>query len=243
MFTELPAVVLGGGELMPEQCLLCDRRQSHQQLCESRVLRDGQTLFREGSDADHVYLVLGGTLRLSIMLPDGREQVCSFAMADSLVGLDGLALQHYGTTARALGDVRICCIAYPRLTRAMANSATVQQAFNSMMSAEVVRNRNHLVILALQSAQARVAAFVLQQYARRKALGWPELEFTLAMPRGDIASFLGLTIESVSRAFSAFQRQGLFRADGRMISEIDIEGLRKACMAGGSTKPAADPVQ
>jgi CRP/FNR family transcriptional regulator len=165
--------------------------------------------------------VLGGTVRQSILLTDGREQVCSFAMADSLLGLDGLALRHYGTTALALGDARVCCIAYPRLTQAMSSDATMQLAFNSMMSAEVVRNRQQLVTLALQGAQ----------YARRKAMGWPEREFTLAMPRGDIASYLGLTIESVSRAFSAFQREGLFRAEGRMLSEIDVEGLEKVCTA------------
>jgi CRP/FNR family transcriptional regulator len=184
-------------------------------MCEARVLHDGQALFREGETADHVFMVLGGTVRQSILLTDGREQVCSFAMADSLLGL----------------DARVCCIAYPRLTQAMSSDATMQLAFNSMMSAEVVRNRQQLVTLALQGAQSRVAAFVLQQYARRKAMGWPEREFTLAMPRGDIASYLGLTIESVSRAFSAFQREGLFRAEGRMLSEIDVEGLEKVCTA------------
>lgn len=209
-------------------------------MCETRVLRDGQALFREGETADHMFMVVGGTLRQSILLTDGREQVCSFAMADSLLGLDGLALRHYGTTALALGDARVCCLAYPRLTQAMSGDATLQLAFYSMMSAEVVRNRQQLVTLALHGAQARVASFLLQQYTRRKSMGWPEREFTLAMPRGDIASYLGLTIESVSRAFSAFQREGVFRADGRMLSGIDVEGLEKVCAGASTGRPRSN---
>ena len=194
-----------------------------------RRVAAGDTLFNEGDRFNFVYAVRTGTFKSSLMLADGREQVSGFHMAGELMGLDGVASGKHASTATALEDTEVCAIPYASLSELAATGGSdMQQMVMRLMSREIVREHSLMLLLGSMTADERLAAFLLNLSQRMKARGFSPREFHLRMSRAEIGSYLGLKLETVSRSFSAFQRQGLLVVDKRHIRITDIEGLNRA---------------
>jgi CRP/FNR family transcriptional regulator, anaerobic regulatory protein len=134
----------------------------------------------------------------------------------------------HASSATALEDSEICAIPYVHLTEMIAGSASMQHAVSRLMSQEIVREHSLMLLLGSMNADERLAAFLLNLSQRLKTLGYSAREFHLRMSRAEIGSYLGMTLETVSRTFSAFQHQGLLEVDKRFIRIIDLDGLRGA---------------
>ncbi|WP_332813984.1 fumarate/nitrate reduction transcriptional regulator Fnr [Ramlibacter sp.] len=193
-----------------------------------RKVKAGQTLYRQGDAFHYIYAVRSGTFKSSLMLPDGREQVTGFHMAGELMGLDGLAQGHHASSATALEDAEICSIPYAQLAELSSASMNLQMVVSRLMSREIVREHNLMVLLGSMNAEERLAAFLLNISQRMKARGYSPHEFHLRMTRAEIGSYLGMKLETVSRTFSAFQQQGLLEVDKRHIRILDLAGLTRA---------------
>ena len=193
-----------------------------------RKVKAGQTLFHEGRDFEFIYAVRHGTFKSSLMLADGREQVSGFHFAGELMGLDGVAHGRHASSATALEDGEICAIPYAHLTEMTAGSSSMQHAVSRLMSQEIVREHSLMLLLGSMNADERLAAFLLNLSQRLKALGYSAREFHLRMTRAEIGSYLGMTLETVSRTFSSFQQRALLEVDKRYIRIVDLEGLRRA---------------
>ncbi|WBY02476.1 fumarate/nitrate reduction transcriptional regulator Fnr [Ramlibacter tataouinensis] len=193
-----------------------------------RKVKAGQALYRQGDGFHYIYAVRSGTFKSSLMLPDGREQVTGFHMAGELMGLDGLAQGQHASSATALEDAEICSIPYAQLAELSTASMNLQMVVSRLMSREIVREHNLMVLLGSMNAEERLAAFLLNISQRMKARGYSPHEFHLRMTRAEIGSYLGMKLETVSRTFSAFQQQGLLEVDKRHIRILDIAGLTRA---------------
>ena len=192
-----------------------------------RVLA-GQTLYREGDKFQFIYAVRAGTLKSSLMLADGREQVSGFHIAGELVGLDGAAQGHHASATMALEDTDICAIPYTHLTDLAANtSGNMQHVITRLMSREILREHSLMMLLGSMNAEERLAAFLLNLSQRYAARGYSASEFHLRMSRAEIGSYLGMKLETVSRTFSSFQQNRLMEVDKRHVRIIDMEGLRR----------------
>ena len=192
-----------------------------------RKVKAGQTLYREGDKFQYIYAVRSGTLKSSLMLADGREQVSGFHIAGELVGLDGVAQGRHASATMALEDTEICAIPYTHLTDLAGGTASMQHTVSRMMSREILREHSLMMLLGSMSADERLAAFLLNLSQRFAARGYSEREFHLRMSRAEIGSYLGLKLETVSRTFSAFQQQRLLEVDKRHVRITDIEGLKR----------------
>lgn len=193
-----------------------------------RRVKVGQTLYREGDRFQFIYAVRSGTFKSSLMLADGREQISGFYMAGELMGLDGVANGAHASSATALEDTEVCAIPYAHLTELSAGNPGMQHQFSRMMSREIVREHSLMVLLGSMNAEERLAAFLLNLSQRLNARGYSATEFHLRMSRAEIGSYLGMTLETVSRTFSTFQQQRLLEVDKRHIRVIDLEGLTRA---------------
>jgi CRP/FNR family transcriptional regulator len=188
----------------------------------------GQTLYREGDKFQFIYAVRAGTLKSSLMLADGREQVSGFHIAGELVGLDGAAQGYHASATMALEDTDICAIPYSHLTDLAANaSGSMQHVITRLMSREILREHSLMMLLGSMNAEERLAAFLVNLSQRYAARGYSEREFHLRMSRAEIGSYLGMKLETVSRTFSAFQQQRLMEVDKRHVRIIDMEGLKR----------------
>ena len=192
-----------------------------------RRIAAGDTLYREGDRFQYIYAVRSGTLKSSLALSDGREQVSGFHIAGELVGLDGVAQGRHASATMALEDTEVCAISYTALAELAISTSGMQHIVSRLMSREILREHTLMMLLGSMNAEERLAAFLLNLSQRYGARGYSEREFHLRMSRAEIGSYLGMKLETVSRTFSAFQAQGLMEVDKRHIRINDMEQLRR----------------
>jgi CRP/FNR family transcriptional regulator len=193
-----------------------------------RRVKEGQALYREGDRFQFIYAVRSGTFKSTLTLKDGREQVTGFQMAGELLGLDGLAAGKHASSAIALEDAEICAIPYAHLSELAATSSDLQHVISRLMSREIVREHNLMMLLGSMNAEERLAAFLLNISQRMKARGYSASEFHLRMSRAEIGSYLGMKLETVSRTFSGFAQQRLLEVDKKHVRIVDLQGLQQA---------------
>ena len=191
-------------------------------------IKAGQVLYAQGDPFQYIFAVRGGTLKSSLTLADGREQVSGFHIAGEQLGLDGVAQGRHGTTATALEDSEVCAIPYAHVAQMTVAGSGHEHLISRLMSREIVREHSLMMLLGSMNAVERLATFLLNLAARLKARGYSASEFHLRMTRAEIGSHLGMKIETVSRTFSAFQKQRLLQVNKRHIRILDLDGLTTA---------------
>lgn len=201
-----------------------------------RKVRRGDALFRAGDVFDSLYALRLGFLKSTLMSPDGREQVTGFHMAGELVGLDGIGTQKHHCDTVALEDTEVCVIPYDRIEEVSSAVPVMQSHFHKVMSREIVREHGVMLLLGSMHAEERLAAFLLNLSQRFEARGYSRSEFVLRMTRAEIGSFLGLKLETVSRALSRFAQDNLIEVNQKHLRIVDPEGLR-SIMAGQTPAP------
>jgi CRP/FNR family transcriptional regulator len=190
-----------------------------------RRVRADEVLYHQGSPFGFISAVRSGTFKSTLTLADGREQVMGFHISGELMGLDGVAQGAHASTSTALEDGEICAIPYAHLCELARDNAGIQLLVTRMMSRELVREHSLLLLLGSMNSEERLAAFLLNLSRRFKARGYSGSEFHLRMSRAEIGSYLGMTLETVSRTFSAFQHHGLLEVDKRHIRIVDLARL------------------
>jgi len=190
-------------------------------------IKRGDYLYRAGQDFDSIYAIRSGFFKTDVILEDGREQVTGFQMAGELLGLDGISAERHTCNAVALEDSEVCAIPFTRLESLSREIVTLQHHFHKVMSREIVRDHGVMMLLGTMRAEERLAAFLLNLSQRFTARGFSHAEFNLRMTREEIGSYLGLKLETVSRAFSRFQEEGLIAVQQKHIRILNIPGLKK----------------
>ena len=209
-----------------ELCLPCGITGADSDLFEEMVytrkrVRRGDALYRTGSDFDSLYAVRSGFFKSSVVLEDGRDQVTGFHMAGEIMGMDGIGTGSHAVDTTALEDSEVCVIPYSRLA-----DPGLQRQLHKVMSRELVRDQGVMMLLGTMRAEERLAAFLLNLSQRFMARGFSQHEFHLRMTREEIGSYLGLSLETVSRLFSRFQEDRHITVQQKHIRILDIPGLK-----------------
>ena len=170
------------------------------------------------------------------MLADGRRQVVDFAYPGDIIGLG--ALDTHATSAQATTKTRVRCIPTATLHDVAARNAGLSRKLYEALSHELLAAREHLFTVTQCTAAERLAAFLLALSRRNGRRGENPDEIVLPMTRTDIADFLGLTIETVSRTFSKFRADGLIELEHCiLVTLLDADGLAEAASgANGNSK-------
>jgi len=193
--------------------------------CKRRV-RQGECLFRSGAPFHDLFVVRAGMFKTILIDLEGREQVTGFQMAGELLGLDGIETEQCQSSAVALEDSEVWEIPFPHLEALCRQDRAMQRMFHRLMSREIQRDYLMMLLLASMSAEERLAAFLVNLSQRLTERGYSPVRFVLRMSRREIGSYLGLTLETVSRVFSRFQREGLIRAELKAVELKHLERLR-----------------
>jgi CRP/FNR family transcriptional regulator len=191
-----------------------------------RRIKRGDHLYRAGEPFDAIYAIRSGFFKTDVLLEDGRDQVTGFQMAGELLGLDGISTEHHTCNAIALEDSEICSIPFSRLESLSREIHNLQHHFHKVMSREIVRDHGVMMLLGTMRAEERLAAFLLNLSQRFTARGFSHAEFYLRMTREEIGSYLGLKLETVSRAFSKFQEEGYIAVQQKHIRILNVNGLK-----------------
>ena len=181
-----------------------------------RRVKKRQVVFHQGDACSAVYAVCSGTLKSTMGSADGAERIVGFPTPGDLLGLDGGAYGHYSTTTIALEDTQLCSVAPARFTTHSTTQA---------LGREVMRMQLLLLLMGSANADARLAHYLLNHARQLGRHGYSEQNFVLKMSRADLGSYLGLSLETVSRSFSALQRLDLLLVDNRSVRIADPVGL------------------
>lgn len=159
-----------------------------------------EEIFGEGEAADHLCRVVSGAVRTSRFSSDGRRQILAFHLPGDVFGIEPGGV--HSLSAEAVTETEISLIRRSLVESAAAQDAKAARALLELMSRQLISAREHALVLGRKGANERVAAFLLQLADRFRAHG----EISLPMSRADIADYLALTIETVSRAFTQMER-------------------------------------
>ena len=208
-----------------------------------RIVRAGDTIYQAGERFSTLYVVNSGFFKIVNTAADGREQVVGLHFKGDWLGFDGIARSQYGCDAIAMDTGEVWAIRYDALLLACAEAPQLLSVVHAEMSREISRDRDSLLSLCTLSADARVADFLRYWADALARRGLRTDQITLRMTRAEIGNYLGMTLESVSRALSRLSKAGviLFAEKGRREIRIPDVAALSAFIQGG--RPAAATVQ
>ena len=181
-------------------------------------LQAQQMLFHEGDEADSVFNITAGSIKIYKLLPNGRRQITGFLMPGDFLGLAAKSVYSY--SAEAITPVDVCKFARPRLDSLFAEFPQLEHRLFEIANDELVLAQDQMLLLGRKSAGEKIASFLVRLVERLESRGGKPNHVALTMTRGDIADYLGLTIETVSRTMSQFKKQGLIRQ--KSLTEIEL---------------------
>jgi CRP/FNR family transcriptional regulator len=192
-----------------------------------RRIDAGQYLYRAGQPFNALHLVAFGCLKTCELSEDGREQVTGFHMRGDLLGVESIGLARYACDVVALEDSEVWELPYPPMLTACVQVPALQARLTEALAAEIRRDRQWMLTLGTLGAESRVAAFLLDLAERHARIGLDANRFVLRMCRIDMASYLALKHETVSRVLSSLADAKLVEVHRRDVSILDAARLRQ----------------
>jgi CRP/FNR family transcriptional regulator, anaerobic regulatory protein len=197
-----------------------------------RRVRRGETLFRAGDAFDALFPIRLGFFKTRVTTDDGREQVTGFPMPGDILGFDAISIGRFQCDAIALEDAEVCVVPFEKLESLSREFTALQHQLHRVLSREIVRDQGVMLLLGTMRAEQRIATFLLNMSQRLEQRGFSAREFILRMTREEIGNFLGLKLETVSRAFSKLQDEGVISVEQKKLAIADKKRLRD--IAGAS---------
>jgi len=198
----------------------------------SAPIKRGELLFRQGEPLQGLYMLRAGTVKSSLDSTDGCEQVVAFHFPGDILGLDALAEGRHMSSAIALETVAFCSISYDRIMSLAGTAPSFCTALMRGAANRLVAAEQHALLLGQKSAPARLATFLLGLSHHFSVRGCSRDEFNLSMSRQDIANYLAVAVETISRLLTELQRQGAISVDRRFIRICAREVLEEMAYDG-----------
>ena len=179
-------------------------------MASSKNVRAGETLFWEDDLTEYAYFLTDGTMKAYKLLPNGRSQIVRFIAVEEIIASTCFDTHTYST--EALGDCTVLQLPKKRFDKLLSKDPVLIKSVASKLALELQQTQKQILLLGRMPAVERVSSFLLDIAERQNSQNEefePGFVIELPMARNDIADYLGLTIETVSRAFSKFRRDGL----------------------------------
>lgn len=199
-----------------------------------RPVERGERLFRAGDRLGAVYVARDGAFKTVSVHEDGDEQVVGFHLPGDLMGLDALGTGAHRCEAIALTTANVCEVPFEDLGGIAAQVPGLQHQLMRVIGQSVDRDQDHMDMLAKRQASERIALFLHGLGERYRHIGQSATQFKLPMSREDIARFLGLALETVSRGFTRLQEDDVIAVVGRRVEVVDLAELERLAHGGDS---------
>jgi CRP/FNR family transcriptional regulator len=214
-------------------CLPCgltgrDMARAEEAVYTRKPVKRGDGLYFSGDPFVSLYALRSGFFKTTLTLDDGRDQVVAFHMSGDMLGMDSIGTDTHESAAIALEDSEVCVIPYTLLQQLTRDIPQLNTQFHKVMSRELVREYGVIMLLGSMRAEERVVAFLLNLAQRFEERGYSKSTFLLRMSREEIGSYLGLQLETVSRAFSRLQECGSLSVQQRHIEILNFDGFSRA---------------
>ncbi len=192
-----------------------------------RPVAQGDRLFRLGEPMAALYVAREGAFKTVSISEEGEEQVVGFHLPGELIGLDALGDGMHRCEAVALSGADVCEVPFEQLSEVARQLPGLQQQLLRIIGQSVGRDHDHMSMLVRRQAGERIALFLHGLSERYRNIGQSGEQFKLPMSRDDIAHYLGLALETVSRGFTKLQENGVIEVSGRRVDILDHAELRR----------------
>jgi CRP/FNR family transcriptional regulator len=189
-----------------------------------KPLQRGERLFQSGDVFHSVYIVHSGSVKITIESSDGEQQITGFYFPGDLVGVDGFENSSHVYTVETLETSSFCEISVKQFEAAAKKIPLLQQQFFKLISREIRHEQELMLLLGRMDSRRRLASFLVAMSSQLQAQGYSSHSINLSMTRHDIANYLGLAIETVSRLLTTFQNNDVLDV---MRRNITIKDQRK----------------
>lgn len=190
-----------------------------------RPLERGQHLYVSGARFQSLYVVRSGSFKTTLETNSGEQQILGFHLPGEFIGFDAMSEDVHRCSAEALERASVCEVPYAALDSVAAQSAPLRRQLMRIVSQQVLKDQEHLLMMGRRQAQERLAIFLRSQSERYRDLGRPADMLDLPMSRHELANYLGLVVETVSRLFTRFQELNVLEVNRRQIRILDFARL------------------
>ncbi|MBK7043905.1 MAG: helix-turn-helix domain-containing protein [Rhodanobacteraceae bacterium] len=190
-----------------------------------RPLNRGDLLFASGTRFQSLFVVRSGSFKTTLEMNSGEQQVLGFHLPGEILGFDALSDDVHRCSAEALERASVCDAPFAQIDEFAANVPGLRRQLLRIASREVVKDHEHLMMMGRRQAQERLAIFLRSLSQRYRNLQRaPEL-LELPMSRHELANYLGLVVETVSRMFTRFEELGVLRVNRKQIRIVNFARL------------------
>lgn len=191
-----------------------------------RPMQSEQHLYHQGDNCQNLYVVKSGSFRSYTVSSDGMEQTIGFYLPGDLMGLDALNDGNNGCSVQALETATVCEVPLAPFLRICNKSTYLQSQLFQRIGKQIALDYNRIALLAQCSAIEKTANFLYMVSSRYGSLGYSNTQLKLSMTRRDIANFLGLTIETLSRQFAMLNKMHIINIEQRWVQIKNMEALK-----------------
>jgi CRP/FNR family transcriptional regulator len=192
-----------------------------------KPLHKNDKLVSSGDPFNSLYAVRSGSFKSYVSDKDGMEQIIGFHFPGDIIGFDALKDNRHNSYAQALETAMVCELPYNTLDEMSVRFPKLRQQIMRFMSAEIKHDHDLMMLLSKRSAEERLLHFLTHLSQRFEERGFSAKQFNLSMTRNEIGNYLGLTVETISRLLTRFQKEQLIQVDGKLITIIDFEGVKQ----------------
>jgi CRP/FNR family transcriptional regulator, anaerobic regulatory protein len=197
-------------------------------IARGRPFEKGEMLFRQGEPFGSLFALRSGCVKTFSVTDSGEEQITGFYLPGELIGLSGIDTDIYPVNAIAIETTTVCEIPYPKFEGLTDEIPELKRQLIGSLSKTIRRDMQMMLLLSQKDAEARIANFLLDLSTRIQRRGYSADFIYLAMSRNEIANYLGLAVETVSRIFSRLQKSKAIDVNARAVEILDVDALTKA---------------
>ncbi|NVK56727.1 MAG: fumarate/nitrate reduction transcriptional regulator Fnr [Alteromonadaceae bacterium] len=192
-----------------------------------KPLHKNDKLVKAGDSFHSLYAVRSGSFKSFVTSKDGEEQIIGFHFPGDIIGFDALRESTHPSYTQALETAMVCELPYDTLDQMSVQLPKLRHQIMSFMSAEIKHDHDLMMLLNKRTAEERLIYFLAHLSKRFEDRGFSPKQFNLSMTRNEIGNYLGLTVETISRLLTRFQKENIIEVDGKLITIIDFEAMDK----------------
>lgn len=184
-----------------------------------------EALYKTGDPFSSLYAIRSGSFKTLIEYSNGQSQITGFFYRDEVLGLDALNNKAHASYAIAMEDSEVCLLAVKDIEHMLEEFTEIREVMVGLVGSEISRSHNMILTLGSLNAEQKLAMFLQDTAQKQETMGYSPNEFILRMRREDIGNYLGLTLETVSRLFSKFSKEGILTINNRNVHILNREKL------------------
>jgi len=192
-----------------------------------QVYERGDNLYLPGEPLSSLFVIRSGVVKTCLQAEDGSEQIIGFHMAGDVVGFDAIAQEAYTRSATAVDTTSACSLPFTYIAQMCRVLPDLQREMMRQMSQAIMDGARFQVMLTTKHADERVAEFLLSVADWHGHHGYSSAEFTLPMSRSDIANYLNIKPETISRILSRFQQAGMLSMARKQFRILDRDAMSR----------------